>query len=226
MTDFGDLWRFNRRWRAWMDAHTKFVTPAPLALLEYMANETGEASEASRGGLMSRLDACLAEARTIFEALGGEAKVVAQSMLEAACRARDMYMRAQYTGHARTNGRFLTVYEELADVAMLALTVLPDLGDWTAQDAAGEPSTINDICNTANWAVMSYMDDVPAWLHWVVLLVRMIDRYPGMQLTRELAKCHDRLAWKHASEQWSIANLRFEVERRLEGEAGADGYCR
>lgn len=41
-TDLTTLWHTNRRWRNWMDANTKFVTPDTLDCLRYLSGECHE----------------------------------------------------------------------------------------------------------------------------------------------------------------------------------------
>lgn len=45
-TDLTILWHTNRRWRAWMDAHTPFKTPDTLDCLRYSLIESCEALDA------------------------------------------------------------------------------------------------------------------------------------------------------------------------------------
>lgn len=117
--------------------------------------------------------------------------------------AADVELRNRLSKHPRNNGRDNTVYEELADALMLALTALPEKVVW--QDIKDSDFPIDNalrmdiICHRANMAVYynasySTVDTIP-----VTALCARIAEYPGMNTHLELCKCWHRLAWKHAS---------------------------
>lgn len=149
IVDLTALWHTNRRWRAWMDANTKFVTPDTLDALRYMDGECREV--------------------------------------------RDLWMRQQKPEHVRNNGRDSTIEQELADVAMMALTALPEpppMGGFGVFDA-------DYMCDNANNAVLAFRMNVPSWDRRVYWTLNHVLAYPGLDLPAELDRCHRRLAIKH-----------------------------
>lgn len=112
---------------------------------------------------------------------------------------RDLWMREQLN-HARNNGRQSSIYQELADVAMMALTALPDGGFERTQFM---PSDIDFLCSWADSAVIDYRQDNDGWDRFVEGIIAFVDEYPGMDLPAELANCHYRLAWKHGSRAYA-----------------------
>ena len=152
--DLTVLWHTNRRWRAWMDANTKFVTPKTLGCLRHMRNET--------------------------------------------CEAADLLMRLEYPEEARNNGRHSTVEQELADVAMMALTAL-DKPPEVSRSSRTE-FDIDYLCHYANDAVIEFREDSGEWGWWQAEVESVIDFvlvYPGLDLPAELGRCWRRLAVKH-----------------------------
>ncbi len=113
--------------------------------------------------------------------------------------AADVEMRNRLSKHPRNNGRDNTVYEELADALMLALTALPDPEKWISQLCDDDDVSMDSICDMANQSVILFAADSRSWFLWSADLVVVIARYPGMAVEVELRKCWHRLAWKHAS---------------------------
>lgn len=117
--------------------------------------------------------------------------------------AADVEMRVRLTKHARNNARTLTVHEELADCAMLALTALPEPEKWEKHDFNFSPlSPMDEICSLSTMVVNACLLRSEYWPCWLIDLLAAIDAYPGMNLRTELVKCHGRLGWKHGGDKW------------------------
>ena len=166
-TDLTALWRTNRRWRAWMDANTRFVTPDTLQCLRHMRNET--------------------------------------------CEAADLLMRIDHPEEVRNNGRDSTVEQELADVVVMALTVLsepPDAREVSGWKRHPVEFDIDYLCHHANDAVNEYKENDSEFSWWIPAAYRVIEfvlAYPGLDLPAELDRCWRRLAVKHgmmALDKW------------------------
>ncbi len=159
-TDLTVLWHTNRRWRAWMDANTRFVTPDTLDCLRYLSGECHEV--------------------------------------------RDLWMRQEKPGHARNNERNSTIGQELADVVMLALTVLdkpPVKDEWFIYEDSFD---VDQMCDAANMAVMVYRWE-SNWRPDVFNVLGHVLAYPGLDLAAELDRCWRRLAMKHGQEAYEDA---------------------
>lgn len=172
-TDLQALWQENRRWRQWMDANTPFVTPDdPVDTLRYARDEA--ASEVK----MEYLALSLAQV--------------------SASQASDRWMRSRLTEHARNNVRRSTLYEELADVAMLLLTALPT-GNGFSPDPICMIDGLDELCFTLALAVVNCGEYADNWCVNASDSLHFIATYPDFDLTAELRKCHRRLAWKHGN---------------------------
>lgn len=118
--------------------------------------------------------------------------------------AADVELRNRLSKHPRNNGRDNTVYEELADALMLALTALPEIIHRELCPFV-PVHTMDAICNWSNFMVVGCLDgdlDIfanPSWIGNGYMLLTTICCYPGMNTEAELRKCWHRLAWKHAS---------------------------
>lgn len=112
--------------------------------------------------------------------------------------AADIELRNRLSKHPRNNGRDNTVYEELADALMLALTALPD--HEYISEAISRNATTDEICDLASQSVILFSaNSKPEWWWHVADMIAAVGRYPGMNVEAELRKCWHRLAWKHAS---------------------------
>lgn len=172
-TDLQALWERNRLWRAWMDANTPFVTPEDrIDTLRYSRDEA--ASEVK----LEYLALSLAQV--------------------SASQASDRWMRERLVEHARNNVRRSTLYEELADVAMLLLTAYPADRSFSP-DPVCVFDDLDNLCLVLSAAVVSYDKRVGDWWLNVSDSLHFIAHYPGFDLAAELDKCHRRLAWKHGS---------------------------
>lgn len=133
------------------------------------------------------------------------------------CEALDAFLRAKNPTHARNNGREHTVESELADTAMLLLTVLPDAlvinGPLPTFRALGDGKLLDEICRLIPNAIFYHEcdDDEERRVVWrliATVTLYYIVAYPGLDLPAELDRCWRRLAWKHgglALEKWLLA---------------------
>lgn len=134
------------------------------------------------------------------------------SVCEAA-EALDAWMRQKNQHHARNNGREHTVEQELADVAMLLLTALPEesLQDWHLVD--NELNSLEQLSLHIAFAVEGYKRGFDSWTFDVMIALRYIEEYPNHAMAWRLAECHSRLAMKHGQAAYVIGlQLNCEAE--------------
>lgn len=191
MIDWIELHRLNRAWRAWMDAHSAFVTPETIDSLRYAAGEAREAS--------MELSAITAELliRYLVEVAPVNTAEILRIMDSHAHESRDLWMRERLPAHARNHPRANKIRQELAQVVMLALTALDnvDMG-WIVPVTAAD---LDYICKTASQAVDDYGVSLDGWRWTVHHLLAAAAAYPGVDVAADLRECWSRLAWKHAS---------------------------
>lgn len=164
-TDWIELHRLNRVWRAWMDGNSPFQTPEPLDTLRYLSEECHEA--------------------------------------------RKCWMVERLPTQPRARKPDSTIYQELGQAVMLALTYLPDAEIMRCVELLHEDTDY--ICHCATMAILYHNTyEVPHIAReWVRNLLAAIDGYPGMDVTKELHDCHHRLGWRWASEKWAKLGSEF-----------------
>lgn len=120
-------------------------------------------------------------------------------MLIECCEVLDLWMRDRNPDHARNNERNSTIHQELADVAMLALTAIPEDFELSTVGPVLHVFGIDDCCLYAAQAVQSYEAGDRRWRGICEDILIFVLAHEGMDLPAELRKCHRRLAWKHGS---------------------------
>lgn len=126
-------------------------------------------------------------------------------MLIECCEVLDLWMRDRNPNHARNNERNSTICQELADVAMLALTAIPDGSDLSTVGPVLYVFDIDECCLYAAQAIQSYKENDRRWRGICEDILIFVLAHDGFDLAAELDKCHRRLAWKHGSHALAAA---------------------
>jgi hypothetical protein len=193
-----ELHRLNRIWRQWMDARSKFVTPAQtVTTLQYTSGETREAKREYR---LMHAD-LLAEYLLEVAPVGTKAALDAAD--DAAHRAMDLWIREQMPTHARNSKRRRTIRQELAQVVMLALTALPEIDFARSREESLDSSDLpamDNICSLATAMVDEAVQGFSYWMVYCHVLLDAIYAGIGVEVDADLRQCWLALARKHASE--------------------------
>jgi hypothetical protein len=106
---------------------------------------------------------------------------------------RDLWMRERLAGHARNNERTSTINQELADVAMMILTVFDPEPHHKGLEHG---FNIDFLCDAANEAIIACGQGYD-WTYGATEVIAHVLAYPGFNLATELDDCHTRLGLKH-----------------------------